>query len=76
MVLINLNPALEKAREDLSRGDPEQMAARAQVLYDFGSACFHVPFLGARYQVSFPDGRVAGPDEDVHGNTGTVLVFG
>jgi hypothetical protein len=65
MALINLDPALEKAREDLSCGDPEQMAARAKVAYDSGAACFHVPFLGALYRVSFPDGRVSGPGGDV-----------
>ncbi|MCL6638168.1 MAG: DUF3786 domain-containing protein [Firmicutes bacterium] len=65
MALINLNPALEKAREDLSRGNPEQMAARARVDYDPGSASFTVPFMGARYTVTYPNGQVAGPGKNV-----------
>ncbi|MCL6634543.1 MAG: DUF3786 domain-containing protein [Peptococcaceae bacterium] len=61
MALINLNPALEKAREDFKGGVPERMAARARVPYDENDKIFRVPFLGGEYRVSYPGGEVSGP---------------
>lgn len=61
MAFINLNPAVEKAREDFKDGNPEQMAARARVAYDEQKKLFRVPFLGREYRVSYPDGVVEGP---------------
>lgn len=63
--MINLNPALEKAREDLSRSNPEQMAARARVAFNPETALFDVPFLGSCYKVSFPAGEVSCPGDPV-----------
>lgn len=63
MAFINLNPAVEKAREDFRDGNPEQMAARSRTAYDEKEKLFRVPFLGCEYRVSYPDGEMAGPRE-------------
>jgi len=63
MPLMNLNPAVEKAREDFKGCGPEQMAAQARVEYDERVNLFKVPFLGSEYRVSYPDGGVTGPRE-------------
>ncbi|MCL6431107.1 MAG: DUF3786 domain-containing protein [Anaerolineae bacterium] len=63
MAFINLNPALEKARDDFAAGNPEQMAARARVEFDLEAGFFKIPFLGVQYIVTFPGGEVQGPRE-------------
>lgn len=63
MAFMNLNPAVEKAREDFRGGNPEQMAARARVAYDEKEKLFRVPFLGSEYKVNYPGGEVEGPQE-------------
>lgn len=63
MAFMNLNPAFEKAREDFSSVNPEQMAARSRLAYDEKKKLFKVPFLGSVYTVSYPGGEVEGPKE-------------
>lgn len=63
--MINLEPALVKAREDLSMSDPGQMAARARVIFNPYTAIFKIPYLGSYYYVSFPAGKVDGPRSQV-----------
>lgn len=61
MAFINLNPALEKAREDFAKGIPERMAACTRSIYDETEKVFKLTFLGCQYEVRYPDGRVEGP---------------
>ncbi len=57
--MINLNPAYDKAKGELSRANPELMAKRAQVIYDSNKKAFIVPFLGREYSVTYPAGDVS-----------------
>lgn len=61
MAFMNLNPAVEKAREDFRSVNPVQMATRARVSYAEEEKLFSVPFLGSEYKVSYPDGEIKGP---------------
>lgn len=60
---INLKPALEKAGAEFAAADPEAMAANAMVEFEPREAYFTVPFLGQRYRVYHPGGRVTGEKE-------------
>lgn len=64
MALMNLKPALEKGRQDISGGNPGQIAARARVVYNEAEKMFIVPFLGSEYRVSYPGGIVERPGAD------------
>jgi hypothetical protein len=58
-------PALDKARLALRNLDPQQVAASAAVGYKAhgpDSGEFAVPFFGASYVVTWPDGAVQPPD--------------
>lgn len=65
--MINLNPAHDKALEEFAGIVPDNAARRASVPYDRDSRLFRVPFLGAEYLVSYPDGKITGTrgEEDV-----------
>ncbi|MFZ5597266.1 MAG: DUF3786 domain-containing protein [Bacillota bacterium] len=67
MSLINLNPAHDKAREELARLAPEEIAARAGVVYDPRQRELIVPFFNVNHLVSFPAGdiRTAEGDSEV-----------
>ncbi|ACV62550.1 hypothetical protein Dtox_1693 [Desulfofarcimen acetoxidans DSM 771] len=58
MALINLVPALEKAKTIFSQKDAEAMALKAGVTYNTEKKEFAVPFLGQDYRVVYPDGEV------------------
>ena len=62
--LINLVPALEKAKHVFSQKDAEAMAYKAGVTYNADSKEFLVPFIGQDYRVVFPDGEVYYKDSD------------
>lgn len=62
MALINLNPAHDKAREVFSRKTPESMAKNSELEYNPDSGVFSVNFLGRKYSVEFPEGRITAED--------------
>lgn len=55
---INLQPAREKAGEEFAAANPEAMAANAVVQFNPEESYFTVPFLGQKYRVYYPGGRV------------------
>lgn len=55
-MLMNLEPAIRKAREDFGRRDPEAMAVNARV--PFARGRFQLSFLGEEYLIRHPQGEV------------------
>ncbi|MFZ5651546.1 MAG: DUF3786 domain-containing protein [Bacillota bacterium] len=58
MAQINLNPAHDKALEEFAGLVPEEAARRAAVEYNTETGVFTVPFLGVKYLVTFPEGKI------------------
>lgn len=56
--MINLNPAHAKAKEALTKINPQEIAKKADVKYDDKKNIFTVPFLGRDYYVAYPDGDI------------------
>lgn len=55
---INLTAAHLAAREQFAGKDPVLMSRNARVDYEEGTASFLVPFLGRKYRVYHPEGKV------------------
>ncbi len=71
-------PALEKAHIEFPRLDPEQVALRADALFegtDAGQGQFTVRFLGATYQVDWPSGAVIRTSDGQPADIATQLVL-
>jgi hypothetical protein len=70
--------ALDKARTELKRLDPEQAAGRAGGSYvplDGGSGYFEIPFLGTHFILDWPGGSARRVTDQVEADVATRLVL-
>ena len=66
-------PALERAREQLPRLDPQQAAVCAAVAFEEGA--FQVPFFGALYRVCWPEGAIRRLESQAETDVSTCLLL-